>query len=141
MQVGCSYKTQGFIAQAEGVAILDDDMREVVSYQVFEVAYGIAAGHHFGSGRHFKQVGHIARMVRLGVVYDNILNARGVACLFEFGQVSIPVLFLAGLHHSFFFSIDKIRVVGRAKFGFHHHVEGYQVGVEDANPLYIGRYV
>ena len=109
-------------------------MLEVVAGLVAKELDRVAAAHNGGVGRNGEQVVHVAGVVGLGVIDDDVFDLFGIDHLLDFFEVGRPEFHLGRFNDRFFLGIDEIRIVRGAVLGFHDDIEGDKARIEHANP-------
>ena len=74
----------------------------------------------------FQKLCHRTRVIRLGVVHDQIVNFRDVYNTLDVVQIFVKEISFNGLHQDVLLACDQIRVVACAIARFHYNVKHTQ---------------
>ena len=138
VQVRQHEEFQRFIANLHFVAIFYRNAVKIAVDDIFQKANRNRCRNDFCTGILFQYFCDTARMVRLGVVYHNVVNRCNIQ---RFGKrffiLIIKFCLCRFKQHGFVTAFKDIGIVGRSKFRIHNDVEYPQILVQYSSPIKI----
>ena len=111
---------------------------KVSVYDLFQESKGTACSDDFHTRVQIQKPLHTACMVRLGVLYNKIVNALHIGNFFEFFQIIIEkFLFCSFEEDGLVPCFQNVRIVCCSKFCVHDNVKYTQIGIYNSCPVKI----
>ena len=113
---GRTHKGQGVLAQAQGIALADDNaaVGVVVAEEVFHHDKGLGGGNHGRLGVDLQEIGDVGGVVRLHVLDNQVVRCTITQCGGDLGDPLVSKVGVNGVHHNGLVVHDQIGVVGHA---------------------------
>ena len=139
VQVGRADETQRLATQIQAVAVFDGLLRERLVHDVGQITQGRTAGNHRRLRADFQQFHERTAMVGFRMVQHEVVDVGRIDERFDFFKVFVPKRHLGRLYQGRFLAASyQIRVIGRAVFGLHNHIERHDIEVQNADPVHTG---
>ena len=138
MQIRQKEELQGFIADFQLISVFDGDAVEILIHDIFQKADCRRGRDDFRLRVFRNDMGDGTGMIRLGMVYNNIINLRDIQLLGQCRSVLSEEFFLRGFKKNRFIPrLENVGIIGGAEFRIHNDVKYAQVLIQNPCPIKI----